>query len=426
MIRNWTKVFSFTFRMHVQARGYRVSTVVLALLLLLAIPGTLLFLDSQSSAAARETGITLAAHADGLDYAPLSGMLPEIYKGIDYRSAGSLEEARALCAGETGAVIVAVDGGMISVILPEDSEVSPSDAEAFGEYLAAVYPFLLSPGEAAQPAYAAHAAMTDPADMAEAARGVFSMVLPYVVMMIMYFMMLIYGQGVANGVIMEKTSRLMDLFLATVKPAAMILGKTLAIALAGILQTCIWLGAAAGGFSLGVWLVKLVNPGASLGIISFFDMLGSMAGLFTPAGFAVAIALIVAGFLLYCALASIGGAMAGKPEDLSTTNLFFTIALVASFFACMFTGENAGMVSQNPLLNYIPFTAILVAPSRVLLGEMSIAQGLISLGIVLGFALALALLAGKVYSMTAFYKGNPPTPVKMLKLLRRKHHRDAA
>ena len=39
--------------------------------------------------------------------------------------------------------------------------------------------------------------------------------------------------------------------------------------------------------------------------------------------------MIVAGFLLYCALSSIGGAMAGKPEDLSVTNVLFTVILVA-------------------------------------------------------------------------------------------------
>ena len=417
MIRNWTKVFSFTFLTHVRARGYRVATILVALLALVAIPGILLFADTQSGSAVQPTEIDLAVHTDVLDYAPLAQMGTGVYSAVEYKDAASIDEAKALCADDPHSIVVAVENGVVSVILPDGTAISESDAEAFGQYLAAVYPFLASGADAAQPAYAAHAVATDPADLAESARSIFAMVLPYAVMMLMYFMMLIYGQGVANGVIVEKTSRLMDLFLVSVKPAAMILGKTLAIALAGILQACVWMGATAGGFALGTWLVKLVNPGTTLGIVSFFDMLGSMAGLFTPAGFAVAIAILVAGFLLYCALASIGGAMAGKPEDLSVTNILFTIVLVASFFACIFTG-NGGMVSENPLLGYIPFTAILVAPSRVLLGDMTIAQGLSSLGLIAAFAFVLVLLAGKVYTMMAFYRGNPPTPARMLRMLK--------
>ncbi len=423
MIRNWTKVFSFTFRAQVGTRGYRITTILLALLLLTAIPGILLFADSQSGTGVPSTAITLAVYTNDADYTSLA-KADGVYGGIAYQKAASLEEAQTLCAPNPHSVIIAVDKSVVSVILPEGTAIQSSDADAFGQYLATVYPFLSSPAAAALPAYAAHVLATNPADLAEAARSIFAMILPYIVLMLMYFMMLIYGQGVANGVIVEKTSKLMDLFLVSVKPAAMILGKTLAIACAGILQTCIWLGSAVGGFALGAQLVKLVNPQTSLGIISFFDMLGSMTSLFSPMGFVVAVAILIAGFLLYCALAGIGGAMAGKPEDLSTTNILFTIVLVASFFVCIFTGSNAGMVSTNPLLGYIPFTAILVSPSRVLLGDMTIAQGLGSLGIIVAFAFVLILIAGKVYTMMAFYRGNPPSPARMLRMLRDAGHMD--
>jgi ABC-type Na+ efflux pump permease subunit len=418
VIQNWTKVFRFTLQAHMRARGYLISTILVAFLLFLAIPGILLFADSQSGSVARFTEIALAVHTDGLDYAPLRQMDMDVYAGVVYQDAANLDEAKALCEGNPYSVILAVDGGVLTVILPDNTEIPESDAAAFGTYLSSVYPFLAPGANAAEPAYSASALAAAPADMADSVRSVFAMVLPYVVMMLLYFMMLIYGQGVANGVIMEKTSKLMDLFLVSVRPAAMILGKTLSIALAGILQACIWMGAAVGGFALGHWLVELVNPQTTLGIISFFDLLGSMSGLFTPAGFALAVAILIAGFLMYCALASIGGAMAGKPEDLSVTNILFTIVLVGSFFACIFTGESAGMVSSSPILNYIPFTAILVAPSHVLLGDMTIAQGLLSLGLIAAFAFVLVLLAGKIYTMMAFYRGNPPTPAKMLNMLK--------
>ena len=76
-------------------------------------------------------------------------------------------------------------------------------------------------------------------DPQAAAKEVLGMILPYLGVMIMYFLILFYGQGVANSVILEKTSKLMDFFLVTVEPAAMVLGKVLAMAAAGLLQLAV-------------------------------------------------------------------------------------------------------------------------------------------------------------------------------------------
>ena len=63
----------------------------------------------------------------------------------------------------------------------------------------------------------------------ELAREILSAALPYAFIMVLYFMVLIYGQNVANSVIMEKSSKLMDTFLTSVRPVSMIFGKVFAI-----------------------------------------------------------------------------------------------------------------------------------------------------------------------------------------------------
>ena len=120
--------------------------------------------------------------------------------------------------------------------------------------------------------------------------------------------------------------------------------------------------------------------------------------------------LLLAGFLLYCSLSAIGGSMAGKAEDLSSTNVLFSLVLVASFFCCMFAGGMDGMTSSARWLDYVPFTAILVTPSRVLLGQTSLLGGLVSLALVVVCAGVLTALAGRVYRLMSLYKGNPPHP----------------
>ena len=68
----------------------------------------------------------------------------------------------------------------------------------------------------------------------------------------------------------------------------------------------------------------------------------------------------------------------------------------------------------------MPFTAILVAPTKILLGAMSVPEAIVSLGIVVATATLITVIAGKLYKMMSLYKGNPPGPKKLMEMLRRR------
>lgn len=245
--------------------------------------------------------------------------------------------------------------------------------------------------------------------------GLLSM-LPFASLMLLYFLVLLYGQSTAASVILEKTSKLMDLFLVSVEPGAMVLGKVLATALAGLLQLAVWAAGLAGGFAIGGAVVR--QTGVMLPLLEVLKGVGRLTGLFSVPAMLEAAGLLLAGFLLYCSLSAIGGSMAGKAEDLSSTNVLFSLVLVASFFCCMFAGGMDGMTSSARWLDYVPFTAILVTPSRVLLGQTSLLGGLVSLALVVVCAGVLTALAGRVYRLMSLHKGNPPTPRRVLRMLR--------
>ena len=217
--------------------------------------------------------------------------------------------------------------------------------------------------------------------------GLLSMLLPFASLMLLYFLVLLYGQSTAASVILEKTSKLMDLFLVSVEPGAMVLGKVLATALAGLLQLAVWAAGLAGGFAIGGAVVR--QTGVTLPLLEVLKGVGRLTGLFSA-------------------------------EDLSSTNVLFSLVLVASFFCCMFAGGMDGMTSSARWLDYVPFTAILVTPSRVLLGQTSLLGGLVSLALVVVCAGVLTALAGRVYRLMSLYKGNPPTPRRVLRMLREK------
>jgi len=428
MKNNWMKVFGFTFRKTAGGRGYLATTVIVALLLLAAVPAAMLISDSMQM---KSDSVSL--YEDEIEYEIEMSETPisrAVFVGVteqELASAGnlghaafeyadSLDAAADDCEGDPGAVIVVCTENTVTVLLPDDCGVSMYEAAVFSDNIVAA---LSAPSGAAD--MEPNVVLTDtvPDELAAAeddmVTEILGFVIPYVVVMLMYFTVLIYGQSVANSAIMEKTSKLMDLFLVSVKPTHMMLGKTLATAAAGLIQVLAWLFSAVGGCALGVWLVKSVNPDTTLAIIGVFESIGGYAAMFEPAVLATAALTIVAGFVVYCALAGIGGAIASKPEDLGSANYFFTFSLVISFFACLFTGDAPGMISDAVWIGYVPFTAVLVMPGRLLTGAAGVGQGLVSVGISAVAAVLLCAMAGKAYSAMAFYRGKPVKPLGLLK-----------
>ena len=211
------------------------------------------------------------------------------------------------------------------------------------------------------------------------------------------------------------------MLLVSVKPGAMLLGKVFAMAATGVLQIFIWLFGLFGGFALGIHFTKMVNPNTDMALIQLMESFGEFSGMFTVSGVILALLMLAAGLLLYCSLAAIGGALAEKPEDLSNTNMLFVMVLVVSFFATMFAGGSGADVPWDAVTwqVWVPFTSILVAPTKILLGVMSIPEALISLGLVVLTATLITMAAGKIYKMMSLYKGNPPSPKKLMEMMKK-------
>ena len=166
----------------------------------------------------------------------------------------------------------------------------------------------------------------------------------------------------------EKSSKLMESMLVAVKPAAIILGKLLAITLTGIIQLFSWIFGLAISFFIGSKIVLSINPDTDMMIIQGFKMLGNMAeGILSPANCIMALLMIMTGMLLYCALAGAGGAMASKAEDLSSANAIFSLVLVASFLVSIYAGGVMEGDMTDSILDWIPFTSVMITPAKVLI-----------------------------------------------------------
>lgn len=460
------KIFAFTFERQVKSTGYLVGTIVFALLCFLLPAGIMAaveYFGGDSDSAVETAAVSpvqtvyVADETDGAaDWNLLTQAGSETFGGISYVTCGSLEEADAQAGQEEHSLILLLEeakktaqenalsqvsngsqnGYQMHLLLPDNTSLSEGDAGDLESFLQANFQIILLQKSGIDPAAAAELlvpattevttfgeeALSETEAALESMREVLGMLLPYLNIMILYFLVLFYGQGVANNVIMEKTSKLMDTFLVAVKPTAMVFGKVLAVTAASMLQFVIVAASLIGGFAAGSALVRMINPDSDMLLLLFFDSLSEFQGVLTVPGILLAVVMMVSGFFLYCSLSAIGGSAAGKPEDLSSTNVVFTTVLIVSFLAALYAGGIGSMDSGAfaKWLDFVPFTSILVTPSRIMLGEVSLGMGFVSLLLVLIVSVLCLLLAGKVYRMMALNKGNPPTPAKLMKMLKEK------
>ncbi|MCI8667410.1 MAG: ABC transporter permease [Dorea sp.] len=437
-------IFSFTFIQHIKQKGYRNVTVIVALLCLLLpaviMPAIEYFKEDETyvSKIDKVYVVETGGNTDGAaDYGVLNGVDPTQFTDITYETAENVEDAAKKAEEDGYSALLAVgyqEGGyQLSVLLPDETKLNKKDVNAYEAFLSGAFRYILLQKSNLEVTQIAELTMpietavrdssvsADESDEYAMAKEALATILPYLNIMILYFMILAYGQGTANAAITEKTSKLMDLLLVSVKPGAMLLGKVFAMAATGVLQIFIWLFGLFGGFALGIHFTKMVNPNTDMALIQLMESFGEFSGMFTVSGVILALLMLAAGLLLYCSLAAIGGALAEKPEDLSNTNMLFVMVLVVSFFATMFAGGSGADVPWDAVTwqVWVPFTSILVAPTKILLGVMSIPEALISLGLVVLTATLITMAAGKIYKMMSLYKGNPPSPKKLMEMMKK-------
>lgn len=436
-MKSFLRVFSFTFARQTKRKSYLWLTVTVALLCLLLPPVIMSAVEAFSDAppdpaacAVRTVLVVDESDTVAADWSVLSMTDEAPFSQMTYQSCADFATAQTKTQSDPYAVIAVLtrrDGAFdLSLVLPDATALTWDDLSTVQDYLQTNLRLILLQKsgmdvttllELFRPT--GYVTQEVEQDATDAVRETLGFVLPYLNIMVLYFMLLFYGQGVANHIMLEKTSKLMEHFLVHVKPNALMFGKVLAVAASALLQVLSWLFCVIGGFALGGVCVRAIHPNSTMALLQFLDSLDLLTGAFSVSSVILTVLLLLLGFLLYCALAAIGGALASKTEDLGATNVLFTLVLLVSFLAAL----SLGLESKNAmLLSFIPFTAVLTTPSQVLLGQLAWWQGALSAVLVALFVGALLWLAAKIYRLMAFYRGNPPSFKKLFSMLKKEKH----
>lgn len=215
----------------------------------------------------------------------------------------------------------------------------------------------------------------------------------------LYVSLLIYGNFVAQGVVEEKASRVVEILLAAVRPQQLLVGKLIGIGLVGLTQLVI-VGAASLILALltNVVTIPVIGAGAVAAALLWF----------------------VLGYFFYAILFAAGGSLVSRQEDVAAVTMPITILLVAAYIVAIsvWTPQLSGapLSTTGTVLSVLPPFAPLLMPGRMASGDVPIWQVLLAVFLLLALGWVMSWLTARIYANSVLRTGGR---VKLSEALRR-------
>ncbi len=246
------------------------------------------------------------------------------------------------------------------------------------------------------------------ADEAEEETNALAYLVPLMVIMVLYFLVLFYGQSIGQIISMEKTSKLMEYLLTLAEPSGIIFGKVTAIFCEAVLQLFVWIVCGSLGLLFGDFFVKNFTSSESPDFFGLFVKMlpeGSFTKSFILLAILSLIALLVA-FLFYSCVSALFASFAATPEDLTQTTGISVMIMLFGFFGSMYIppiADNSKLVLA--IIRIIPFTSAFTLPGDVLCAKIGLVEYVVYLTLLIAFSVLVAMIAGRVYKYRLFKKG---------------------
>jgi ABC-2 type transport system permease protein len=236
----------------------------------------------------------------------------------------------------------------------------------------------------------------------EGASGLASLFFGYGIALVLYMMIAIYGQSIMRGVLEEKTSRVAEVVVSSVKPDVLLTGKILGSGSVAVTQVTVWLAMTFLMYLVRVPILKAFGaaPAMMAGAIKIptvAPMIGVALFLF-----------FVLGFAFYAALFGAVGAMVSNQEDIQQAATPIMLMLVSSiiFMQPILLNPSSTLAVTMSIL---PFSAPLMMPLRMALVAVPWYEIVGSLAsVTVGCAIAIWLSA-RIYRVGLLMYGKRPS-----------------
>ncbi len=256
----------------------------------------------------------------------------------------------------------------------------------------------------------------------------------FVLGMILYMFLLIYGSMVMQSVIEEKNSRVLEVMVSSVRPFDLMLGKILGVASVAVVQVLIWgalcvVGALAVAQMMppemmeGVQAMQQGVPGAAAAIDVNPEMLQVIAAItdfgFILRIFAYLLLFVFGGYLFYSAMFAAVGSAVDSIQDAQQLQTPITIPIILALLV-MISVVNDPNSQMAFWFSMIPFTSPVVMMARIPYG-IPLWEVILSLAILYASFTAMVWLAAKIYRVGIFMYGKKPTFKELYKWMRYKY-----
>ena len=222
-------------------------------------------------------------------------------------------------------------------------------------------------------------------------------------MTVLIFMMIIlYGTWIAMSVVEEKSSRVMEVILNAATPFQLLTGKVLGVGAIALTQ---YLALLATG------VVAVLGQGAVASIV-----LGDGADATSlPQGLSVGLLLLfgvygILGFLAYASLYAAAGSLVSRQEDVNAAVMPMTLISTAGYLIAVYasTGLLDIRAGWLTVVSQIPFVSPFMMLGRIMSGQVSVAEVVLSIALLLACIAATLWLAARIYRAGVLLYGQRP------------------
>lgn len=206
----------------------------------------------------------------------------------------------------------------------------------------------------------------------------------YIMLFVLYMAVIIYGQMIAMDVATEKSSRVMEILISSAPPVTHMFAKIIGIALLGLTQIVVF-------FIVGYSLISSkVNTLSG----EFFEVFGFAEGSISI--YLYAILFFILGYFLYATIAAMLGSLVSRVEDVQQLLMPMVMLIVVAFIIAM-VGLGMPEAKFITITSYIPFFTPMIMFLRVGMLDVPVWEIVISVSILIGTIIILAILGARIY-----------------------------
>ena len=249
---------------------------------------------------------------------------------------------------------------------------------------------------------------------------------------LIYMFVMSYGGMVMQSVMEEKTNRIVELMVSSVKPFQLMMGKIIGVALVGFVQLAIWgvmlsiilmVCGSVFGLSAAPAVPAVAGADAQMAAVAqqagggeAAEIMSALMGLpYAELGI-MFVLYFVGGYLLYASFFAAVGASINAQEDSSQFIMPVVLIMVFGLYAAMYSVEN----TNGPLAfwaSIFPLTSPIVMMVRIPFG-VPWWEEVLSLGLLFATSMAFVWISARIYRVGILMYGKKPSLREMLKWVR--------